>query len=750
MKFDRGVKVNMGGVGSLADAGTRQQADTPCARSQRAGSLKSKRIARAQTRFRSLRRGSRSALESVPESKGSADTSDWVDVTHAELPVKLDDPVWHQHPSLSLNTSLTGTAADRTDARSISESLTLTLRPDHPEAPYNHPQHVRSRPSLGLWKNLSKVSLQSPQSLRNRFSKSIRRNSKREDTRSILDDFPTPPSHLPTPVSPPSAGPSVSVPWPSKEETHNRSSSVASTSTNNHKATARDAKKPLDTIPSTKSHSNPLKSLTKVFTSFTSRHHHQHSHPEVPAVPPLPPLPPSSQRKAVETEPEPEPEPVESSQEAQAEETPAEVVTETSTEDSTTPTNPVAYEFVDPSKLCCDPSPLIGGELFGGSARSSFVPPSPSWLSRNVPQLEVSDSVTQNTPGSEGLITPPSPAPLPIPPRIVISSCPQATNTPPLSPLEAADFWLKRLDTAAPSRRHSRISNISNLSRKSSAASISGLFSSTDHRSDSKNATLTPVLLFTSPSPEQTPPSPPAIPLSSSSFGFAEHDLLQTPTFETPSSTFDPRGDLEATSPPYTSAQPALSSNLLNLLSVICAEARITMEEHGGNDTWGKRTDVVDFGGEVDYSGMQWFTEPPPEQAVPKPQQQQLQAYDPEPVVVQQNEHFGYALSASPNVLYGRWKQYGQLGVLGWCSEFAELIDNLKDLGIQGNMFLETRKKALEACRDIMKLKMDIRMQIVVMYLSAQVQRLRRFLDPDNVYDDYPEPAFPLDPYQHR
>ncbi|KAF9270010.1 hypothetical protein L218DRAFT_6616 [Marasmius fiardii PR-910] len=84
------------------------------------------------------------------------------------------------------------------------------------------------------------------------------------------------------------------------------------------------------------------------------------------------------------------------------------------------------------------------------------------------------------------------------------------------------------------------------------------------------------------------------------------------------------------------------------------------MEEHAANDLWGKRTDVVDFGGEVDYSGMQWFKEPPPEKPQPPPQQQ-LAAYDPEPAVVQQNEHFGYALSAAPNVLYGRWKQYGQV-----------------------------------------------------------------------------------------
>ncbi|KAL0071771.1 hypothetical protein AAF712_000693 [Marasmius tenuissimus] len=707
----------------------------------------------SQIKFRSLGLKSRPALHPVFESTDSTDVvvgSDWVDITPADLPVKLDDPVWHTQPSLSLNTSLA--VVDRTDARSISESLTLTLRPDHPEAPYNNPQHVRSRPSLsiGRWKNLSKVSLQSPtQSLRNRFSKSFRRNSKREDTRSILDDFPPPPSHLPTPVSP-SAGqvqPNA-CPWPAEENSHSRSSSVPTT--HNDKSPVHEAKSPSESHPTKSSSTNPFKSLSKVFTTFTSKPHHPQR--EVPVERPLPPLPPESLQQEV-AEPESEPEPVEPSQEAhtETEQLPPKVVVTVTTEvEFATSANPTTYEFVDPSLLCSEPSPSIGAGLFSGSARSSFAPPSPSWLSRNVPQLDTSP----DTCGSEGIITPPSPAPLPIPPRIVISGCSTNANTPPLSPLEVTDIWLKHLDTAAQSR-YSRISNASNLSRKSSAASINGY-----HRSDSKNPVLTPVLLFTSPSVEDfsEPSSPAAIPISSSRFSYAESDSdsLQTPGFETPSessSTFDsPRGNLEAPSHPYISQQPALSSNLINLLSVICAEARITMEEHGGNDLWGKRTDVVDFGGEVDYSGVQWFKEPFPEQPPPsQPQtQQQVAAYDPEPMVVQQNEHFGFALSASPNVLYGRWKQYGQLGVLGWCSEFAELIDNLKDLGIQGNMFLETRRKALEACRDIMKLKMDIKMQIVVMYLSAQVQRLRRFLDPENNYDDYPEPAFPLDPYHPR
>lgn len=87
-----------------------------------------------------------------------------------------------------------------------------------------------------------------------------------------------------------------------------------------------------------------------------------------------------------------------------------------------------------------------------------------------------------------------------------------------------------------------------------------------------------------------------------------------------------------------------------------------------------------------------------------------------------------------------------QLGVLAWCSEFGELIDGLKDLGFHGNMFISTRTQALKTCQEILKLRLDLKMQIIVMYLTSQVQRLRRFLDGDTVWDDYPEPQFPQYP----
>ena len=85
--------------------------------------------------------------------------------------------------------------------------------------------------------------------------------------------------------------------------------------------------------------------------------------------------------------------------------------------------------------------------------------------------------------------------------------------------------------------------------------------------------------------------------------------------------------------------------------------------------------------------------------------------------------------------------------MLAWCSEFSELIDALKQLGFEGNMFVSTRTQALKTCEDILKLNLDIEMQIIVMYLSSQVARLRRFLDGERVFEDYPMPKFPNDPH---
>jgi len=161
-------------------------------------------------------------------------------------------------------------------------------------------------------------------------------------------------------------------------------------------------------------------------------------------------------------------------------------------------------------------------------------------------------------------------------------------------------------------------------------------------------------------------------------------------------------------------------------------------------NAFGKPADTVDFGEEVDYASYEWFKDPPPRQE-PPPQHPQRH-YTPLPSVIEKNEMCDFALQAAPNVLFGRYKQYGQLGVLAWCSEFSEMIDELKRLGIAGDMFVSTREAALKACEEVLRLQLDIKMQIIVLHLSSQVARLRRFLDANGQWNDYPETDFPIDP----
>lgn len=73
------------------------------------------------------------------------------------------------------------------------------------------------------------------------------------------------------------------------------------------------------------------------------------------------------------------------------------------------------------------------------------------------------------------------------------------------------------------------------------------------------------------------------------------------------------------------------------------------------------------------------------------------------------------------------------------------MIDAIKELGIAGNMFVNTRAQALATCEEVLNLKLEIKMQIIIMFLSSQVARLRRFLDNERTWNDYPEIDFPLE-----
>lgn len=164
-------------------------------------------------------------------------------------------------------------------------------------------------------------------------------------------------------------------------------------------------------------------------------------------------------------------------------------------------------------------------------------------------------------------------------------------------------------------------------------------------------------------------------------------------------------------------------------------------------NAFGKPNETVDFGGEVDYASYEWFKDPPPRSEPAPPPPPQGEPYIPPSTVIDKNEMCTFALQSAANVLFGRYKQYGQLGVLAWCAEFSEMIDELKRLGIAGDMFVSTREAALKACEEILRLQLEIKMQIIVIHLSSQVARLRRFLDAEHVWEDYPDTHFPLDPH---
>ncbi|EED79365.1 predicted protein [Postia placenta Mad-698-R] len=159
----------------------------------------------------------------------------------------------------------------------------------------------------------------------------------------------------------------------------------------------------------------------------------------------------------------------------------------------------------------------------------------------------------------------------------------------------------------------------------------------------------------------------------------------------------------------FTSAEPP--TYLVSLAQRASRNSQLLADmSHNG---FGKAAPTIDYGEEVDYTEYEWFKDPPPRpEPAPPPVTEQ---YVPQPGVIEQNEMFDFALKSAPNVLYARYKQYGQLGALAWCSEFSELIDALKELGFRGNMFVSTRSQALTTCEEILKLKLKIDMQIILM-----------------------------------
>jgi hypothetical protein len=140
---------------------------------------------------------------------------------------------------------------------------------------------------------------------------------------------------------------------------------------------------------------------------------------------------------------------------------------------------------------------------------------------------------------------------------------------------------------------------------------------------------------------------------------------------------------------PSLNPSPALvplSRELWLLLEDICQESGVFFSIM---NQWGKNEDTVDVGGEMDYAGYQWFQDPPPRPevlvytvdkfsllmvSICQPSAPQTPArYLPSRSVIELNQAFDFALKAAPNVLYARFKQYGQV-----CRPFLSLYLNAR------------------------------------------------------------------------
>ncbi|TFY78035.1 hypothetical protein EWM64_g5978 [Hericium alpestre] len=273
---------------------------------------------------------------------------------------------------------------------------------------------------------------------------------------------------------------------------------------------------------------------------------------------------------------------------------------------------PVKFELVDPLDLTSSPiSPTYSNEFRYSSI--SLAPGSPSWLSRNVEEIE------------RALFAPPPGTPSPSSVFVEVTDADALSDAPP------------------------------------------------DFVSDDSST-----LPYPTSTEAETPPSPSPLPVPSAL-------PLPHPTEERQRPSLFPVSPTQATISPA----PSGSSQLLTPLD-LATPASLALEtpplhaqssasvfilkDHNANmshpqspdpsfdpnfNIFGKGTDTVDFGGEPDYANYEWFKEPPP------PQDPLVvgETYTPPPGVIEQNEMFEFALKAAPNVLYSRYRQYGQLGV---------------------------------------------------------------------------------------
>lgn len=365
-------------------------------------------------------------------------------ITQYDLPIRLDDPIDPTQPLIVAPTRLSSLLPSRI-LRRVSAGPTQSLSAANPSTSL---QPRGTRRSVGLhWPTL-------------RLSK-LRHRSK-----SILDDFPQPPSHIPTRID--------SVRFDSFAASEREypfsvpSTTLASTLSLHSPAVAAQSRN--------KDYSNHFNFLTKV--PFPSRlralKKGRRSQPETaPFFASLPDVTNTVNLDTTRFKPLPN--------------LPFETAVPPVGDNSLVyNTSPVIYELVRACDLTSSPSPLLGHDLFSSllphtSARTSFVPPSPSWLSRNV----LGQSVPDQESSSSSLD---SPLPLPIPPPRILVSDPSEHLL--LSPLEATEDWVQytsdtRCRTKSSISEHSvtlsRSSSVTLTSRHSDAHIVADSLSNVSH-----------------------------------------------------------------------------------------------------------------------------------------------------------------------------------------------------------------------------------------------------------------------------
>lgn len=353
--------------------------------------------------------------------------------------------------------------------------------------------------------------------------------------------------------------------------------------------------------------------------------------------------------------------------------------------------SPVRYEFVDPASLTDSPFSFANSSLLNASTRTSFIPPSPSWLSRNVQGLENFDfrsilpspSSQSRTPflfDLEGLkpspvdceanfvsalFHPDSPLPLPIPPPIIIAppivkrhpkthsivrdtdadttsvresiltieSCPASILTPSSQtvPISSRASISSPTLSQSPSYKHSSIESNRHLRsadrrsfRLSSAKEnkvslpLHGLFTFllTYRRfQESLLLHLSKALILLNCKCRDVMCHVSKV-ISTVSISFYSYETFNHLTREL--ILFFPLAIQESSELNTAHFPTKLSRVIFSVfLCRVCYEHGVSFSsDYCTMNFFGKTEETVDFGGEVDYAGYQWFQDAPPKQEV--------------------------------------------------------------------------------------------------------------------------------------